>query len=274
MHLRVGDRSFPVACSSWSFACLPLEAAIRIVRLLGFGHIDIGFGHLPREGLASPRSQGRLLRKRLSREGLKASDIFPLLPFETNDLDVRHREENTRTVRAVLELAEGCGAPGVTLKPGIAQPAAQDGGWRASLDALMEYVALARMAGVGLSVEPYVDSIVEDPRAALRLVESVPGLELTLDYSHFVSLGYEIGDLRHLQSYARHVHVRQASRGRLQASARNGVIPLLRILEELAARGYGGAVSLEYQNSDWHGMNDIDVITETVATLRQLGLRK
>jgi sugar phosphate isomerase/epimerase len=272
MRLSIGDFSLAVACASWSFACLPLEKSIRVVRSLGFNCIDIGFAHLELGGSDSPRRQGASLRKRLEREGLTASDLFPLLPFETNDPDALHREENAKMFRSVVEFAVGCQAPGITLKPGIGQPSTADEGWQASVEALKEYAAAARAAALRLSVEPHVDSIIEEPRSAKLLVESVPEIRITLDYSHFVSRGLEIGDVEQLHPYVRHVHLRQARKGRLQTSVRNGVIPVRRVLEQLVAQGYRGAVCLEYQNSDWHDCNDIDVISETVATLKELGL--
>jgi len=270
MRLRIADRSLTVACSSWSFACLSLDASIRILRALGFEHVDIGFAHLAIDGPDPPRRQGRRLKKRLGREGMRVCDLFPLLPFETNDPDGWRRESNARLFRRVVEIAEGCEAHGITLKPGIVQAGEIGGGWQLCVETLQEYAAIARAAGIRLSVEPHVDSIIEDPRVALLLAR-VSGIELTLDYSHFVSCGFAIEDVRELQAYARHVHVRQARKGKLQTTTRNGVIPIRAILEELVARGYRDAVSLEYQNSDWHDCNDVDVVAETVATLRELG---
>jgi sugar phosphate isomerase/epimerase len=272
MHLLLGDAALAVGCCSWSFACLSLERSMRIIRALGFGHLDIGFAHLAVHDPESPRRQGGRMRKRLQREGLTASDLFPLLPFETNDPDALHRSENARMFRRVVEFAAGCQAPGITLKPGVAQPSQPDGGWRSSVETLRQLAAAAKQEGVQLSVEPHVDSIIEAPEAARRLVECVPEVGLTLDYSHFVSRGLEVREVEQLHPYVRHVHIRQARQGRLQTTARNGSIPLRPILEQLAACGYRGAICLEYQNSDWHDCNDIDVLSETVATLRELGL--
>jgi sugar phosphate isomerase/epimerase len=272
VELFIGGASRAVACSSWSFACLPLEKSILVVRSLGFRFIDIGFAHLEVRGSDSPRRQGTSLRKRLMREGLTVSDLFPLLPFETNDPDPLHRKENAQRFRQVVEFAAGCNAPGITLKPGIGQPSMPDGGWQTSVEALKEYVAAAGAAALRLSVEPHVDSIIEEPRSAKLLVESVPEIGITLDYSHFVSRGLEVEDVEQLHPYVRHVHIRQARKGRLQTTVRNGAIPLRRVLEQLVERGYRGVVCLEYQNSDWHDCNDVDVIAETVATLKELGL--
>jgi sugar phosphate isomerase/epimerase len=272
MRVVVGESSLALSCCSWCFSCLALEKSIRVIRSLGFEHADVGFAHLVLDGSDPARRQGGRLRKLLGSEGLLVCDLFPVLPYETNDPDARHREHNARLFQRIVEFADASKASGITLKPGMVQPEVSDGGWQASVEALQQWAAFARTAGVRLSVEPHVGSILEDPRSAELMVQSIAGLELTLDYSHFVARGFELDAVERLQRYARHVHVRQARSGKLQAAARQGALPIRRLLEELVARGYRGAISLEYQNSDWQDCNDIDVISETVATLRDLGV--
>lgn len=203
---------------------------------------------------------------------MTVTDLFPGLPYETNDPNREHRGKNLAAYRRFLSFAEGCASPGITVKPGVFQPKSRDRGWRIAVEVLGEYAALARTAGLPLSVEPHVDSVIEDPRAARLLVGEVSGLMLTLDYSHFVALGFPARNVKSLHPWTRHFHIRQARRGRLQTSLKEGVIPARRIVEELAASGYRGTICLEYQNSDWHNCNDVDVVSETMATLRALGV--
>lgn len=245
---------------------------MKIIRSLGFNHIDIGFSHISIDPSLSSVQQGRNLRKKLKTESLTISDLFPSLPFETNDLDGNHRKQNSNFLEWMIGFAEGAECPGITLKPGIRQPVNEDEGWMVCLDVLGDYCALSQKAGLRLSVEPHVDSIIEHPQRARELVNDVEGLRLTLDYSHFVAMGFPIEEVKVLQPYVAHLHIRQARKGRVQSSAMTGVIPLIRILRELVGLGYSGVVSLEYQNSEWKNCNDIDVITETVTTLRELGV--
>ncbi len=245
---------------------------MRIIRALGFNHIDVGFSHISIDPSRSSFQQGRNLKRKLENEGVTVSDLFPSLPFETNDLDGNHRKQNRIYIEQIIGLAEGAECPGITLKPGIRQPVNEDEGWMVCLDVLGGYCALSQKAGVRLSVEPHVDSIIEHPQRARELVNNVDGLRITLDYSHFVAMGCPIDDVKVLHPYVAHLHIRQARKGRVQSSAISGVIPLIRILKELVAVEYSGVVSLEYQNSEWKNCNDIDVISETVMTLRELGV--
>jgi sugar phosphate isomerase/epimerase len=252
---------------------LPVEKALKIIRALGFAHVDVGFSHLDIDASLSSAEQGKAFKKRLKSAELTLSDLFPQLPFETNDPNRRHREQNKRTFGQIVGFAVECESPGITLKPGIRQPMREAERWAICLDVLGDFYSLASRAGLRLCVEPHVDSIIEEPKRARELVNCIDGLRITLDYSHFVARGYAFEDVKALHPYAGHFHVRQARQGRVQSSAATGVIPLLRILNDLAGGGYSGVISLEYQNSEWKNCNDIDVITETVAILRELGVQ-
>jgi sugar phosphate isomerase/epimerase len=270
--LRVNGLELPLACSSWSFAALPLPTALKIVRALGFDRVDVGFSHLSLDPSLSSVRQGQILKAALASEGLKPSDLFPALPFETNDPDRDHRKQNRRQFTRLLALAAEAGSPGLTLKPGIPQPASWELGWGICVEVLGDFCSLAGKNGLRLSVEPHLDSIIEEPERALRLVEAVEGLRITLDYSHFIARGCEPKTVKVLHPYTSHFHLRQARAGRLQSRAEEGAIPAKAIIAALVAAGYTGAICLEYQCSEWQGCNDVDVVTETVATLRQLGL--
>ena len=54
-------------------------------------------------------------------------------------------------------------------------------------------VQRAGQSGMRLSIEPHTDSLVENPHEALRLIEMTPGLEVTLDHTHFIRLGLKGG---------------------------------------------------------------------------------
>src|SRR5438093_178728 len=71
--------------------------------------------------------------------------------------------------------------------------------------------------GITFGVEAHVGSIAPKPKQALRLAQSVPGLTLTLDYTHFTRAGLPDSSVEPLIRYASHFHARGARRGRLQA---------------------------------------------------------
>ena len=89
-----------------------------------------------------------------------------------------------------LGYAAAYGAKHVTAFPGaffaVEKPA--DSWWR-SCEELAWRVEQAKQHRIVFSVEAHVGSLVPNPKTALRLVRSVPGLTLTLDFTHFTRVG-------------------------------------------------------------------------------------
>ena len=83
----------------------------------------------------------------------------------------------------------------------------------ASAESLNALMPIAQDAGVNLTVEPHVHSYLESPALTLRLLEMVEGLTLTLDYAHFVCMGWCQDEIDVLAPHAVHVHLRQAKPG-------------------------------------------------------------
>lgn len=96
------------------------------------------------------------------------------------------------------------------------------------------------------------------------MLAAVPGLSLTLDYSHFTFHAMPLEHIARLDPYATHWHARQAGHGNGQARLADGVIDFARIIHGLHARGYAGTVCLEYVHGDWVGLDGVDCVSETV----------
>jgi len=92
----------------------------------------------------------------------------------------------------------------------------------------------------------------------------VPGLTLTLDYSHFACLGYPNEAVDPLLPMATHVHIRQARAGRLQDKADFGTINFAAIIGDLRALGYRGYLACEHLHQDYINARSDDVLTEVV----------
>jgi sugar phosphate isomerase/epimerase len=122
----------------------------------------------------------------------------------------------------------------------------------------------ARTAGVRFSIEPHVGSVCGTPEDVARLVELAPGLELTLDYTHYVSQGFSEAEIEPLLRHARHVHARGGAPGRVQCALKDSTIDYGRLVDALCASGYDGALALEYVWIDWERCNECDNISETL----------
>ena len=107
-------------------------------------------------------------------------------------------------------------------------------------------------------------SLAPSPQEAQRLVTSVPGLTLTLDYTHFTRLGMPDSAIEPLVKYATHFHVRGAREGRLQTRFQDNTIDYARVLKAMRASKYKGYLGIEYVWIDWEHCNECDNVSETI----------
>src|SRR5690606_35040228 len=118
--------------------------------------------------------------------------------------------------QSFVEFCKRTDCPGITLLPGVVWPElGQESSFELSRVALTELVEIGRSAGLRVSVEAHLESVVEQPEQALALVEAVPGLQLTLHYSHFIANGIPAERVHPLLPHAGHLHARQAAPGHL-----------------------------------------------------------
>jgi sugar phosphate isomerase/epimerase len=243
--------------------------------MLGFDGADIGLfegrSHLwPSRLFGDLKRSARALAGKLSDRGLELADVFlqtapDFVSIAPNhpDLQVRRqaRELFDRTVEFTLE----CGGKHISALPGVTfatEPESE------SLDRCRDELAwrCERAAGQGIvfAIEAHVGSIASTPLTAAALVRSVPGLSLTLDYTHFTRGGIADLEIEPLIALASHFHARGARAGRLQASFQENVIDYARVLETMRKVGYTGYVGVEYVWIDWEHCNEVDNLSETV----------
>jgi len=274
---------FRCTCTSFSFPLLRLSEVARLLELLEFRHIDLCIAEGDRDVMgqaveADPDAVADADRKACEAANLSVVDVFCHLgrtAFDrpVNTPDAAQRARNRTRFQAYLRYAVGVAAEGLTISPGIRWDSIADGGFDPACQELAHYARSAGELGVRLSVEPHLDAIASEPESAARLVRQVPGLTLTVDYSHFVAQGVDQGAVHALLPLAGHVHLRQAAPGRLQVGEDEGVIDFDAVVDRLAATGYRGALALEYLWSRWRGMNRIDVVTETLLLRRRVEAR-
>jgi sugar phosphate isomerase/epimerase len=101
-------------------------------------------------------------------------------------------------------------------------------------------------------------------------VKDVPGLTLTLDYTHFTRSGLPDRVVEPLIPYASHFHARGARRGRLQAALPQNTIDYGRVLRLMKRSGYKGYLGVEYVWTDWEHCNEVDNLSETIRLRDQL----
>jgi sugar phosphate isomerase/epimerase len=273
-----------LSCADSAFPKLSHHAALMVIRDLEFPAVDIcvfaGFEHTPPDAVAGdPAAAADSVRRRLERLELKVSDVFAILGTSFDALAVNHpdagvRQESFECFERIAEFAARIGSPGMTILPGVTcqgVPLAESLSLAGA--ELQRRAVRARELGLRLSIEPHYGSLAETPARALELLDQAPDLALTLDYSHFVFQGISQANVDMLIPSARHLHLRQAAPGVMQARAREGTIDFRRLIAALGDSGYDGALAVEYQCEEWLECRRVDCISET-AELRDIVLHE
>jgi sugar phosphate isomerase/epimerase len=186
-------------------------------------------------------------------------------PCAINQPEASRRRKARDWFVRTLGYAEACGCRHVTVLPGVhfATEPREDSLSRAA-DELSWRVEQARRCNVVLGTEAHVGSVAPDPLAVRDLLARVPGLTLTLDYTHFTRAGLPDDAVEPLLPRASHLHVRGARPGRLQTSFKDNAIDYRRVVERLAATNYHGWLGVEYVWIDWERCNECDNVSETI----------
>jgi sugar phosphate isomerase/epimerase len=264
-----------LTCTSFSFPLLPFETSLRQIALLDIPNVDLGAHadgrHLQPDRIeADPAGEADAVRRATDAAGIGIADLFPTFgvgfrdrPVNTPDLGVR--SANRRRFEAFVDFCRRTGCPGITLLPGVVGPGlGQERSFELAREALTELVEIGRAAGLRVSVEAHLESVVEQPEQALALAEAVPGLQLTLDYSHFIANDIPADRVHPLLPHAGHFHARQAAPGHLQRPKGKGTIDFGDIVRRMKEVGYAGRICVEYTWQEWRGCNTEDVVSESV----------
>ena len=266
---------FPIACADFTFPLLEHDKVLDLIALLDCDGVDIGLfngrSHLqPVTEFTNIQANAKKLKTKLAERYLAASDVYLQLDTDLAAKAINHPSRATRIMAReeflkLIEYASALGADHITTVPGMyfdEHPEKQ------SLELIHEELAWrverVKNSSLAFAVEAHVGSPFIDPTAAAALVDAVPGLTLTLDYTHFVKQGYEQKEADILLPYASHFHARGARPGRLQTSMKNNVIDYTGIIHKLMAQGYSGWIGLEYIWIEWEQCNDVDNISESI----------
>jgi sugar phosphate isomerase/epimerase len=266
-----------LACADFTFPLLAHDRVLDLIAMLDLDGVDIGLfegrSHLwpSREfqNKSTERNARRLGRK-LAQRGLQAADVYlqtnpDFVPYAINHPQAARRRRARDWFLETLDYAAGCGAGHVSTLPGTyfaEEPKAAS--WNRACEELAWRVGQAAAHGIVFGIEGHIGSIVPNPRQLARLLGRVPGLTLTLDYTHFTSRGIRDAAIEPLIPYATHFHARGACKGRLQTSFQVNTIDYARIVAAMRSTGYRGYLGIEYVWTEWERCNEVDNLSETI----------
>jgi len=264
----------PLACADFSFPLLPQDLALDLIAGMGISGVDIslmsGNSHLDVTYAVAHPTSGSDLAHKLSDKGLIIADLnfTPGRDFKTlavNHPEVGVRRQSADWFRGAIEFAAYSKARHMTILPGVHwQGETEKDSFARCAEELAWRLKYAANAGLVLAIEAHLGSVVPTPAEAMQLLQAVPGLTLTLDYTHFVYQGFSDAECEPLLGYASHFHARGGAPKKLQTSLKNSSIDYRRVLERMKEMGYSGYFAIEYVWIDWEGCNETDNVSETI----------
>ncbi|MCA9115229.1 MAG: sugar phosphate isomerase/epimerase [Planctomycetaceae bacterium] len=135
------------------------------------------------------------------------------------------------------------------------------------IDRLRQFVQVAGAEGVRLSIRTEAGHTTADPHTAVELCESVKGLGLTLDPSHYLQLSGDDPIFDRLYPHVFHTHLRDSTPTEYQVTVGLGEVDYSRLVNQLSREKYNRALSIEILPEE--GTPD-----QRQLELRQLELRK
>lgn len=264
-----------LACADFTFPLLSHDKVLDLIALLDFEGVDIGLfsgrSHLTSESEFQQISRrAKALKKQLDHRGLVATDVYLQLDNDLSLYAINHPEKKRRqfardSFLKLIEYANELGADHITCLPGMhfsgetpkesVERCYEELNWR------LEKVESSTLS---FGVEVHVGCPFINPKDAATLIDSVTGLTLTLDYTHFIRNGYVQEEIDPLLVYASHFHARGARKHRLQASMTDNIIDYEKMVENLKNVNYNGWIGLEYIWIDWEQCNEVDTLSETI----------
>ncbi|WP_027834160.1 sugar phosphate isomerase/epimerase family protein [Maritalea myrionectae] len=257
-----------LSVTCWSFPELTLKEVDGIAKTLGIEAIDVGlfYGSAldKSEVLGNSEVYGNKLQASLQS---KIANYYHLFGdgLAHRNLALGRSDENEADLKAVLSFAKAADISTVFILPGVINPGqSRRTAFENSVAALKPLVDIAAETDIALTVEPHVHGLLESVEMVEELVDAVPGLKLTFDPAHFVSIGYRQDELSQLIPHIGHVHLRQAKQGFLQTKLEEGTINFPALFGDLRDAGYQNWLAIEYVHQAYMNTLFDDVLSETV----------
>lgn len=113
------------------------------------------------------------------------------------------------------------------------------------IDRLKEFTKLAAEGGVRVSMKTHSGCLTEDPHTAVELCQSVKGLGITLDPSHYICNPRGVVDHDIVFPHVYHCHFRDTLPEQLQVQAGLGEVDYSRCLSMLRQTDFDAAASVD-----------------------------
>jgi sugar phosphate isomerase/epimerase len=233
-----------VAATTRCFRDLPLDAALRQLADLEYGNVEIMLhesgGHLkPSEVLADPDHAAQACRR-----------THRLTPIAFSvDIEAPDRQYYDQFT-ACCKLCKAIKVVTVTVRSAeLGTP------FNAEVERLRAMVSIATVEGVRVGLLTEVGRMTQDPDTAVVLCDSVKGLGIALDPSHYIFGPHGGGNFERVMKYVYHVRLRDTSKDELQVRVGQGEVEYGRLVNQLHKVHYDRALCVDL--SVMHGVDQL-----------------
>jgi sugar phosphate isomerase/epimerase len=231
---REGDAGVFVAATSRCFPDLTLDAALGQLADLEYSNVEImvheSGGHLkPSEVLAD-----------LDRAAQACRRTHRLTPIALS-VDIEAPEgEYYEQFAACCRLCKAVKVVTVTIRSAeLGTP------FNAEVERLRAMVSIATMEGVRVGLLTEVGRMTQDPDTAVVLCDSVKGLGISLDPSHYIFGPHAGGSFERVMKYVYHVRLRDTRKDCFQVRVGQGEVEYGRLVNQLNRVQYDRALCVD-----------------------------
>jgi len=223
-----------VAASSNCFRDLPLDTALRRLVDLEYTGVEITIhesgGHLKPSEVSADLEQA----VQTCRQTYRLTPVAYSVDVEASEADYY------RQFAACCKLAKATKVVTIAVRSAeLGTP------FNAEVERLRELVRIASMEGVLVGMITEVGRMTEDPDTAVVLCDSVKGLGLTLDPSHYVYGPHAGVSFEQVLKYVCHVRLRDTSKEKLQVRVGQGQVEYGRLVTQLNKFHYARALCVD-----------------------------
>jgi sugar phosphate isomerase/epimerase len=226
-----------VACSTLCFAREPLETALRQIAELEFDKFELALAengqHIrPSEACDSPELAIQRLRQGPS---LIPSSIYVDLG------DAPAGSFSWKRFEGLCRLAKSLSVAVLTLHASGPETTIDE-----EVTRLTTLATYAQREGLVLALLTHSQTLTANPQVAIELCQSVPGLGLTLDPSHYLQGPHAAVDFDPVFPYVQNVHLRDtgAAPGEFQVRVGQGRVDYARVVTQLQRYGYNRSLTV------------------------------
>lgn len=244
-----------LGCHSDNFGIGNPDEMFSFIKKLGFTHIDVATRSIiPQcDIVAAPNEKAQWIKDLATKHELKLSELF-LGAVSVDGKNVSPSSAIAPGNNAMYDLFEKicrfAAKAGFTSVMGSAGIEIDGLGWQRSFDnaaaTLTRMCDIAESNGVFLNIEPSRLSLLNTPKAALKMISNVPKLRYTLDFLHYEISGIPQRESMALLPYTRHMHARQACAGWGKCPVEFGEIDYESIVKRLHGMNWSGVITMEY----------------------------